>query len=92
MKMMSKLTNKKTKSNIDGDYVIKETGDLDVQYQMDDEAFTTITGASFTTAGEGLITLPVCFYNTEIPAMPFVQNLFEISAIQLSLHMHGNRK
>ena len=89
---MSKLTNNQTLPVIAGDYVVKATGALDVQYQMDDEAFTTITGASFTTAGEGLITLPVCFYNTEIPAMPFVQNLFEISAIQLSLHMHGNRK
>jgi hypothetical protein len=57
---MSKLTNNETLSVIAGDYVIKATGALDVQYQMDDEAFTTITGASFTTAGEGLITLPVC--------------------------------
>ena len=57
---MSKLTNNQTLSVIAGDYVVKATGALDVQYQMDDEAFTTITGASFTTAGEGLITLPVC--------------------------------
>ena len=57
---MSKLTNNETLSVIAGDYVVKATGALDVQYQMDDEAFTTITGASFTTAGEGLITLPVC--------------------------------
>ena len=57
---MSKLTNNQTLSVIAGDYVVKATGALDVQYQMDDEAFTTITGASFATAGEGLITLPVC--------------------------------
>ena len=57
---MSKLTNNETLPVIAGDYVVKATGALDVQYQMDDEAFTTITGASFTTAGDGLITLPVC--------------------------------
>ena len=57
---MSKLTNNQTKSVIAGDYAVKATGALDVQYQMDDEAFTTIAGASFTTAGDGLITLPVC--------------------------------
>ena len=57
---MSKLLNNGTLPVIAGDYVVKASGALDVQYQMDDEAFTTITGASFTTGGEGLITLPVC--------------------------------
>ncbi len=57
---MSKLLNNETKGIIAGDYVLKASGALDVQYQMGDEAFTTITGASFATAGEGLVTLPIC--------------------------------
>jgi hypothetical protein len=57
---MSKLENNETKSIIAGDYVLKASGALDAQYQMGDEAFTTIAGASFTTAGEGLVTLPIC--------------------------------
>jgi hypothetical protein len=57
---MSKLLNNETLPVIAGDYVVKASGALDVQYQMDDEAFTTITGASFSTAGDGLVTLPIC--------------------------------
>ena len=57
---MSKLLNNETLPVIAGDYVVKASGALDVQYQMGDEAFTTITGASFSTAGEGLVTLPIC--------------------------------
>tara|TARA_R110000782_G_C14564832_1_gene386611 strand:- start:16 stop:240 length:225 start_codon:yes stop_codon:yes gene_type:complete len=57
---MTKLINNETTSITAGDYVVKATGALNVQYQMDDEGFTTIAGASFTTAGEGLITLPIC--------------------------------
>ena len=57
---MSKLLNNETLPVIAGDYVVKASGALDVQFQIDDEAFDTITGASFATAGQGLITLPVC--------------------------------
>jgi hypothetical protein len=57
---MSKLLNNETAKLIAGDYVIKASGALDVQYQMGDEAFTTIVGNSYTTAGEALVTLPIC--------------------------------
>ena len=55
---MSKLLNNETTKIIAGDYVVKASGALDVQYQMGDESPTTVK--SFTTAGDALITLPIC--------------------------------
>jgi hypothetical protein len=57
---MSKLLNNETLPVIAGDYVVKASGALDIQFQMQDEAFTTITGASFSVAGDGVVELPIC--------------------------------
>ena len=57
---MPKLTNNQTLSIIGGTYALKATGALDVQWQLADESFDTITNGSFSTAGDGIATLPIC--------------------------------
>tara|TARA_R110000787_G_scaffold86785_1_gene184954 strand:+ start:30 stop:254 length:225 start_codon:yes stop_codon:yes gene_type:complete len=57
---MPTLLNNETLPVIAGDYVVKTNGPLDVQYQIEDEGFSTITGASFSVATDVYIKLPIC--------------------------------
>ena len=43
-----------------GDYTFKVTGALDIQIQIEDEAFSTIESGSYSVASDGVMTLPEC--------------------------------
>ena len=44
-----------------GSYVLKASGALDLQWDLDDgNGFNTVTGGSFTAASDNIITLPTC--------------------------------
>ena len=43
-----------------GEYVFKTTGALDLQWQIGDEPFSTITNGSYSAAADGTLSLPIC--------------------------------
>ena len=58
---MTILKNDEIKKDVGaGVYAFKATGALDVQFQLADEGFSTITDASFSGASDGVIELPSC--------------------------------
>ena len=57
---MTTLANNESANFKGGEYVFKTTGALDLQMQINDEGFDTVTDGSFSAVTDGAITLPIC--------------------------------
>ena len=57
---MSELANNAELKISGGDYALKVGGAMDLQWQLEDEGFSTVTDGVFTVASDVIVELPAC--------------------------------